>query len=74
MDTYKFSLANYDDLSEIMDLYHSIIGTPGCTWSMDYPNKENVESDIINKSLYILKYDEKIVAVARQDHLTSWII
>lgn len=64
MDTYKFSLANYDDLSEIMDLYHSIIGTPGCTWSLDYPNKENVESDINNKSLYILKYDEKIVAVA----------
>jgi ribosomal protein S18 acetylase RimI-like enzyme len=64
MGTYNFSLANYCDLSEIMDLYHSIIGTPGCTWSLDYPNKENVESDINSQSLYILKYDDKIVAVA----------
>lgn len=31
---------------------------------MDYPNKENVESDIESKSLYVLKYDDKIVAVA----------
>ena len=64
MGTYNFLLADYSDLSEIMDLYHSIIGTPGCTWSLDYPNYENVESDINNKSLFILKYDNKIVAVA----------
>lgn len=64
MGTYNFLLANYNDLSEIMDLYHSIIGTPGCTWSLDYPDKENVESDISSKSLYILKCDDKIVAVA----------
>lgn len=64
MDTYNFLLANYSDLSEIMDLYHSIIGTPGCTWSLDYPDMENVESDIKSKSLYILKYADKIVAVA----------
>lgn len=64
MGTFNFLLANYSDLSEIIDLYHSIIGTPGCTWSLDYPNKENVESDIKSKSLYILKYDDKIVAVA----------
>jgi ribosomal protein S18 acetylase RimI-like enzyme len=31
---------------------------------LDYPNKENVESDINSKSLYILKYNDKIVAVA----------
>lgn len=64
MGKYNFLLAKDSDLSEIMGLYHSIIGTPGCTWSLDYPNKENAESDIRRNSLYILKYDDKIVAVA----------
>ncbi len=64
MDKYDFFLANFNDLSEIMDIYHSIIGTPGCTWSFDYPNKQNVISDINSESLYILKYDSKIIAVA----------
>ncbi len=64
MGTYNFLLANHSDISDIMDLYHSIIGTPGCTWSLDYPNIENVEADINSKALYILKHDDKIVAVA----------
>jgi len=64
MGRYNFLLANDSDLSEIMELYHSIIGTPGCTWSLDYPCEENVEADIKSKSLYILKNHDKIVAVA----------
>jgi ribosomal protein S18 acetylase RimI-like enzyme len=64
MGRFNFLLANDSDLSEIMELYHSIIGTPGCTWSLDYPSKENVEADIKSKTLYILKKDDKIVAVA----------
>ena len=64
MEEYIFSLANYNDIPEIVDIYHSLLGAPGCTWNLDYPSKVSAESDINSKSLYILKQGEKIVAVA----------
>jgi L-amino acid N-acyltransferase YncA len=67
MDDYTFLLASYDDITEIVDIYHSLIGTPGCTWDLDYPNRESAESDISRSSLYILKKNDKIVAVASAD-------
>ncbi len=50
--------------SSIINIYHSLIGTPGCTWSADYPCKDTAWSDIENKSLYILKENSKIIAAA----------
>jgi len=64
MGAYDFSLASPGDISEIMDIYHSLIGTPGCTWGLDYPNMETVESDMNSGSLYVLKEGNKIIAVA----------
>ncbi|MCL2851652.1 MAG: GNAT family N-acetyltransferase [Defluviitaleaceae bacterium] len=64
MRSYNFSLACHDDIPEILDLYHSQIGTPGCAWNVYYPNNETAKSDIENESLYILKDDDKIIAVA----------
>lgn len=65
MNYYNFSLAKWNEITEILELYHSLIGTPGCTWSLDYPNKEIVESDIEHNSLYILKdSDNRIISVA----------
>ncbi|WP_010249788.1 GNAT family N-acetyltransferase [Acetivibrio cellulolyticus] len=63
VDGYEFSLASYDEISQIMDIYHSLIGTPGCTWSLDYPNRETAESDIDSKSLYVLKKNGLIIAI-----------
>jgi len=64
LSNYEFQLANYDDLFEIVSIYHRLIGTPGCTWNLDYPNKETAENDINNGWLYTLKKYDKIVAVA----------
>jgi ribosomal protein S18 acetylase RimI-like enzyme len=64
LNNYKFSLAGYDDVPEIASLYGSLIGTPGCTWSSEYPNEESAKSDVEKEALYILKMDHKIVAVA----------
>lgn len=61
---YNFLLADSEDIPEIVELYHNLIGTPGCTWSMDYPSKESAECDIQSKSLYVLKEKDKIIAVA----------
>jgi ribosomal protein S18 acetylase RimI-like enzyme len=64
MDGYTFLLVNYDDIPEVVRIYHSLIGTPGCTWNLDYPNRATAESDINSKSLYILKKNDKTIAVA----------
>lgn len=64
MNKYNFLLADMNDIHEIVEIYHSLIGTPGCTWDLDYPNRESAEYDIENKSLYILKENDKIIAVA----------
>jgi len=64
MDDYNFLLASPNDIPEIINIYHTLIGTPGCTWGLDYPNLETAESDIKNESLYALKDDGKIIAVA----------
>lgn len=64
MNGYTFLLASYEDIPEIVGIYHSLIGTPGCTWDLDYPNRETAESDVDSKSLYILKKNDEIIAVA----------
>lgn len=64
MNQCAFLLATYDDIPEIVGIYHSLIGTPGCTWDYEYPNIATDQSDIDSKSLYILKKNHKIIAVA----------
>jgi ribosomal protein S18 acetylase RimI-like enzyme len=62
---YVFGLASSKDADEILLLYHSLIGTPGCTWHMDYPAMENIRDDISAASLYCLRDESgRIVAVA----------
>ena len=66
MDKYTFTPATQDDAFGILDFYHSLIGTPGCTWNLDYPDEEIVNQDIFNKSLYLLKEDNEIVSASGQ--------
>jgi len=64
MNRYELSLAKHIDIPKIMDIYRSLIGTPGCTWNEYYPDNEIVEQDINNNSLYTLTSDGDILAVA----------
>lgn len=71
--------ARVEDISEIMCLYHSLIGTNGCTWSEDYPTLYDVESDLAKSSLYVLcDENNKILGVAAAgedtelEHLKCW--
>lgn len=58
------ALATRDDVPEIVSIYRSLIGTPGCTWDEGYPSEETAEHDINNGWLYIFKKQDKIVGVA----------
>ena len=39
------------DIDEIIKIYNSLVGTPGCTWNMDYPNIDDVKNDFSKDSL-----------------------
>ncbi len=55
---YTVSTARPADAPAVFALYRSLIGTPGCTWSDEYPTFDLIERDILTGSLYILK-DER---------------
>lgn len=62
---YRIRKAMLDEAGLVLELYHSLIGCPGCTWDMEYPALENVSSDISNDSLHCLYSDNgELVAAA----------
>lgn len=61
---YEFLPASREDIPEIAEIYHSLVGTPGCTWDYEYPSAETAECDLNMQALYILKKDGKIIAAA----------
>lgn len=75
----RFFQATQEDKEEIMALYHGMIGTPGCTWSMDYPGEEDFDADAARGQIYCMKNPEgKIISVisidddASADALPGW--
>ena len=74
----EIKMAKINDKEEIIKIYKSLIGFPGCTWSNEYPIIEDVEKDINKESLYIAYDDKKIIAVAAAgkdeelEHLECW--
>lgn len=57
------------DIKEIVRLYRTAIGSPGCTWSADYPNEDLARKDWERNALFCLKSDngEIIGAVSIDD-------
>ena len=53
--------AKEGDLPQIMALYRSVIGTPGCHWSITYPNNVTLHDDFRNNCLFVLKRGRKII-------------
>lgn len=49
------------DKRAIAELYKSLYGSEGCTWSDEYPNAEIIEHDIENKSLFVLESGNEII-------------
>ena len=42
---YGFRKAVKEDLPLVLQLYKSVIGTPGCVWDEEYPNEETLKED-----------------------------
>ena len=43
---YRIEMATEQNIEEILNIYHSLIGKDGCTWDLDYPNIDDVKNDI----------------------------
>ena len=44
-----------------MRLYRSVIGSPGCNWSVSYPNEANLYEDFNSGNLYVLCKRKQII-------------
>lgn len=53
--------ASAADRAEILVLYRSLIGQPGCTWCEEYPDEEIVVEDLHSDSLYCARENGSIV-------------
>ncbi len=56
--------ANFNDLTAVMALYRSLIGTEGCAWNEFYPGEDDVRQDIAQGSLYLLRTEEGEIIAA----------
>lgn len=60
-------LADTGDIDEILKLYRSVLDTPYCRWSQDYPNIDNISDDLERDALFCLKDKGEIVATISID-------
>lgn len=64
MENIEITRAESSDAEEIAELYHSLIGMPGCTWDEDYPTIEFVRGDIERGCLFKAVVNGKIAGAA----------
>lgn len=53
--------ARKQDLPEILRLYRSVIGKPGCNWSITYPNEITLQEGFHSKNLFVLRKGRTII-------------
>ena len=57
-------LVKREDLPQILRLYHSVIGKPGCTWDVFYPSEVTLYEDFNAHCLYGLYKGRKLIGAA----------
>jgi ribosomal protein S18 acetylase RimI-like enzyme len=65
----EFRKAKQEDILEIQKLYRAAIGSPGCTWSEEYPNEDMTRGDLEREDLFCIEHEtgEIIGAVSVDD-------
>lgn len=64
-----FCRAEVPDTSAIFALYRSLVGSPYCAWTSDYPAVAHVHEDIEHQALYVVRDGISIIAAGTIDHL-----
>ena len=53
--------AKKEELSQVLNMYRSVIGRPGCTWSIAYPNEATLHEDFRTGNLFVLRHKGRII-------------
>ncbi|MCD7830103.1 MAG: GNAT family N-acetyltransferase [Clostridiales bacterium] len=56
--------ARFNDLTGVLALYRSLIGTEGCAWNEFYPSEDDIRQDIARDGLYLLRTDKGEIIAA----------
>ena len=60
-----FERARAGEEKAILRLYRSCVASPFCTWDNEYPAMENIQADMAQSALYVVRGDAgEIVAAA----------
>lgn len=62
-----FRKAREEDLPVVWGLYRGAIGSPGNTWSDEYPTEDMMREDCVVGDLYVVELDGKVVAAISRD-------
>jgi len=75
----NFEKAKENDKQEILQLYHSLVGTEYCAWTLNYPSEKDIDGDMERDALFCLKKEgNEIIGVISIDkdeaveNLTCW--
>ncbi|RHQ30671.1 GNAT family N-acetyltransferase [Clostridium sp. AF27-2AA] len=53
-----FEHVKESEADEVLTLYRSLVGTPFCAWTADYPARSDVEFDLSRNALFCLRDEE----------------
>lgn len=63
----NFRPAKPEETSAVLDLYHSVQGTPFCTWNNDYPGIFEIDRDMNSGDLFVLTENDRIIGAISVD-------
>ena len=52
---FVFEHVKASEAEEVLSLYRSLVGTPFCAWTADYPARSDVEFDLSRNALFCLR-------------------
>ena len=63
----NFERVKREEADTVLKLYRSLLGTPYCVWTEEYPSEKEVEFDLSRDALFCMR-DEKGLTWFRADH------
>lgn len=58
----KFDRVKREEADTVLKLYRSLVGTPYCVWTEDYPSEREVEFDLSRDALFCIRDDDGNIA------------
>ena len=78
--SFRFEHVKESEADEVLALYRSLVGTPFCAWTADYPARSDVDFDLSRNALFCLRDEETgemagVISIdedPKVENLTCW--